>query len=230
MARIAFDNVSKVYGNGVPALCDLTLILPDGEFVVVTGPSGSGKSTLLRLIAGVEVPSNGILTIDGKDVADAPPEERDVAMVFQNYVLYPHFSVFENMAFGLRLRKLTTNEIKRRVDDVATQLQLDNILDRPPKELSGGQRQRFAIGRALVREPRIFLFDEPLSNLDAELRAHVIEFIQNRHAETGATTIYVTHNPDEVARIGGRIVQLQDGRIVGNSVVSVPKRPFSYAT
>ncbi len=220
MSRIVFDKVSKVYGNGTRALNGLDLAVEDGEFVVVTGPSGSGKTTLLRLIAGLEVPTEGTLSIDGTDVAGAPPEGRNVAMVFQNYACYPHLSVFENMAFGIRLANLSAEVIKQRVKEAATLLQLGDVLDHAPRDLSGGQRQRVAVGRALVREPRIFLFDEPLSNLDAALRAHLRAVIRNRHEETGATTVYVTHTAAEAAEAGDRIVELRDGCLVENSGVA----------
>ena len=217
MARIVFDKVSKVYGNGTRALNGLDLTVEDGEFVVVTGPSGSGKTTLLRLIAGLEIPTEGGLSIDGTNVAGAPPEERNVAMVFQNYACYPHLSVFENMAFSMRLEKLSDDVIKERVEEAAAWLQLGGVLGHAPRDLSGGQRQRVAVGRALVREPQIFLFDEPLSNLDTELRAHLRQVIRNRHEETGATTVYVTHIPAEAAGAGDRIVELRDGSLVEQS-------------
>ena len=230
MPRIVFDEVSKVYGNGTRALNSLALTIEDGEFVVVTGPSGSGKTTLLRLIAGLEAPTEGSLSIDGADVAGAPPEERNVAMVFQNYGLYPHLSVFENMAFGIRLAKLPSEVIQQRVDEAAALLQLGGVLDHTPRDLSGGQRQRVAVGRALVREPRIFLFDEPLSNLDTALRVHLRKVIRSRHEKTGSTTVYVTHTPAEAAEAGDRIVELRDGCIVEKSGVESAKRPFSYTT
>ncbi len=217
MARIVFDKVSKVYGNGTRALNGLDLTVEDGEFVVVTGPSGSGKTTLLRLIAGLEIPTEGGLSIDGTNVAGAPPEERNVAMVFQNYACYPHLSVFENMAFSMRLEKLSDDVIMERVEEAAAWLQLGGVLGHAPRDLSGGQRQRVAVGRALVREPQIFLFDEPLSNLDTELRAHLRQVIRNRHEETGATTVYVTHIPAEAAGAGDRIVELRDGSLVEQS-------------
>ena len=230
MARIVFDEVSKVYGNGTRALNGLALTIEDGEFVVVTGPSGSGKTTLLRLIAGLEIPTEGALSIDGADVAGVPPEERNVAMVFQNYACYPHLLVFENMAFGLRAAKLPGEIIKERVENAAARLQLGDVLDHAPRDLSGGQRQRVAVGRALVREPRIFLFDEPLSNLDTALRAHLMQVIRNRHEETGATTVYVTHAPAEAAEEGDRIVELQDGCLIERSAVAGAEHPNSYAT
>lgn len=217
MSRIVFDKVSKVYGNGTRALNGLDLAVEDGEFVVVTGPSGSGKTTLLRLIAGLEAPTEGRLSIDGADVTGAMPEERNVAMVFQNYACYPHLSVFENMAFSMRLEKLSDDVIKERVEEAAAWLQLGGVLGHAPRDLSGGQRQRVAVGRALVREPQIFLFDEPLSNLDTELRAHLRQVIRNRHEETGATTVYVTHIPAEAAGAGDRIVELRDGSLVEQS-------------
>ena len=230
MSRIVFDKVSKVYGNGTRALNGLDLAVEDGEFVVVTGPSGSGKTTLLRLIAGLEAPTEGRLSIDGADVTGAMPEERNVAMVFQNYACYPHLTVFENMAFSMRLEKLSDDVIKERVEEAAAWLQLGGVLGHAPRDLSGGQRQRVAVGRALVREPQIFLFDEPLSNLDTELRAHLRQVIRNRHEETGATTVYVTHIPAEAAGAGDRILELRDGCLVEQSCATGSGHPFSYAT
>jgi len=229
MARIVFDEVSKVYGNGTRALHGIALTIENGEFIVVTGPSGSGKTTLLRLIAGLESPTEGSLSIDGRDVSGTPPEKRNVAMVFQNSVCFPHLSVYENMAFGIRLAGLSDEIIKRRGEEVATRLQISGVLGHAPRDLSGGQRQRVAVGRALVREPRIFLFDEPLSNLDTALRAHLRQIIRERHEATGATTIYVTHIPVDAAEAGDRIVELRDG-CLGNPGVADAKRSFSYTT
>lgn len=227
MARIVLDEVSKVYDNGARALHNLSLTIVNDEFVVVKGPSGSGKSTLLHLVAGLQSVSEGTLEIDGKDAKGIPPEDRDVAMVFQNYALFPHLSVFENIAFGLRLKKRSIDDITARIEDAAVQLQLENILKRSPKELSGGQRQRVALARALVREPRIFLFDEPLSNLNAELRTQLREVIRSRHEQTGATTVYVTHDPVEASELGDRIVELRDGQLVENSASARPETSFS---
>ncbi len=227
MARIVLENISMVYGNGTIALDGLNLAVEDGEFVVVMGPSGSGKSTLLRLIAGLEKPTDGILEFDGKDVVDLPPENRDVALVFQNYALYPHLSVFENIAFGLRLRKQSIPEIEACVVHMAERLQLADILKRSPKELSGGQRQRVAVARALVRRPRIFLFDEPLSNLNAELRIELRNAIRDRHDETGATMVFVTHDVGEASSLGDRSISLSAGKVVGDHALAASEASLS---
>jgi ABC-type sugar transport system ATPase subunit len=212
MARVQLQQLSKSYGK-VSVLHDLNLDIQEGEFIVLLGPSGCGKSTLLRMICGLESISAGELRIGSDVVNHLPPAERGVAMVFQSYALYPHFSVYENMAFGLKNRGLSRQDIQARILQVAQKLRLDALLDRLPKELSGGQRQRVAIGRAIVRQPRLFLFDEPLSNLDAELRLQTRTEIARLHRELGATTVYVTHDQTEAMTLGDRIVLLHQGRI-----------------
>ena len=211
MANVEVQNLKKVYNKDVVAIKDANVSIKDKEFVVLVGPSGCGKSTLLRMIAGLEEISGGDLLIDGTRVNDLSPKDRDIAMVFQNYALYPHMTVFENMAFGLRLRKYPKNEIKERVEDAARILGLSEFLDRRPKEMSGGQRQRVAIGRALVRQPKVFLFDEPLSNLDAKLRVQMRIEIKRLHKQLQATMIYVTHDQIEAMTMGSKIVVLKDG-------------------
>ena len=211
MARVELDQVRKVYDNGYEAVHDVTLTIPDGEFVVLVGPSGCGKSTTLRMIAGLESISSGTLKIGDRVVNDVPPKDRDIAMVFQNYALYPHMTVFDNMAFGLKLRKFPKDEIRERVEKAADILGLSAVLDRKPKALSGGQRQRVALGRAIVRKPSVFLFDEPLSNLDAKLRVQTRTEISKLHNDLGATMIYVTHDQVEAMTMGDRIVVLHDG-------------------
>ena len=213
MARVALDHVRKVYDNGFEAVHDATIEIADGEFVVLVGPSGCGKSTTLRMIAGLESVSSGTMTIGDRVVNDVAPKDRDIAMVFQNYALYPHMDVFDNMAFGLKLRKLPADDIRERVEGVARTLGLDAVLDRKPKELSGGQRQRVALGRAIVRKPAVFLFDEPLSNLDAKLRVQTRAEISKLHSDLGATMIYVTHDQVEAMTMGDRIVVLDDGYV-----------------
>jgi len=213
MARVQLENVRKVYENGVEAVRRATFNVDDGEFVVFVGPSGCGKTTLLRMIAGLEEVTEGTLTIGERVVNDVPPMDRDVAMVFQNYALYPHMSVYDNMAFGLKRRKQPKDEINRRVRDAAAILGIEGILDRKPKELSGGQRQRVAVGRAIVRQPQVFLFDEPLSNLDAKLRVQTRTEISKLHRHLRATMIYVTHDQVEAMTMGDRIVVLEDGEI-----------------
>ena len=211
MARVHLDGIQKVYDNGYVAVHDASFTVEDGEFVVLVGPSGCGKSTTLRMIAGLESISGGTLSIGERVVNDVPPKDRDIAMVFQNYALYPHMSVFENMAFGLRLRKFPAAEIDERVRRAADILGLSAELDRKPKALSGGQRQRVALGRAIVRKPSVFLFDEPLSNLDAKLRVQTRTEIAKLHKQLGATMIYVTHDQVEAMTMGDRIVVLKDG-------------------
>jgi multiple sugar transport system ATP-binding protein len=211
MASVSLEHVEKVYPNGFIASRDLTLDIADGEFLVLVGPSGSGKSTVLRMIAGLETPTRGSIHIDDRDVTHLPPQERDVAMVFQSYALYPHMTVRENMAFGLRLRKHPNAEVKRRVSEVAESLGLAALLDRKPAQLSGGQRQRVALGRAIVREPCAFLFDEPLSNLDAKLRVETRAELSRLHRRLGATMIYVTHDQVEAMTLGDRVAVLRDG-------------------
>ena len=213
MARVTLEGVRKVYDNGFVAVHGVDLVVEDGEFVVLVGPSGSGKSTTLRIVAGLESLSGGRLTIGDRVVTDVPPNERDIAMVFQSYALYPHMSVFENMAFALKLRKLPVAEIALRVQEAARILGITGILDRRPRQLSGGQRQRVAIGRAIVRQPRVFLFDEPLSNLDAKLRVQMRREIARIRRELSATVIYVTHDQVEAMTMGDRIVVMNDGRV-----------------
>ena len=194
MAGIKLDNVCKVYPNGFEAVKNFNLDVQDKEFIIFVGPSGCGKSTTLRMIAGLEDISSGTLTIDGKVMNDVEPKDRDIAMVFQNYALYPHMTVYDNMAFGLKLRKLPKDEIDKKVREAAKILDRDKLLDRKPKALSGGQRQRVAMGRAIVRNPKVFLMDEPLSNLDAKLRVQMRNEISKLHDRLGATMIYVTHD------------------------------------
>ena len=213
MAAIALERLSRVFPGGHTGVRDVSLAIADGEFVVLVGPSGSGKSTLLRLIAGLEVPTSGRILLDGRDVTAVPPQERDLAMVFQSYALYPHKTVRENLAFGLRMRKVAAPEIGTRVDRVAESLQIGALLDRRPSQLSGGQRQRVALGRAIVREPRAFLFDEPLSNLDPGLRLDTRTGIALLHRRLGATMVYVTHDQEEAMKLAQRLVILRDGRV-----------------
>ncbi|MDR3667952.1 MAG: sn-glycerol-3-phosphate ABC transporter ATP-binding protein UgpC [Ignavibacteriaceae bacterium] len=211
MAEVTLRNVSKVFDGGKPAVKNVNIDILDKEFVVLVGPSGCGKSTTLRMIAGLEEITEGDIFIDGKKVNDISPKDRDIAMVFQNYALYPHMTVFENMAFGLKLRKFPKQEIKTRVTDAAKILGLEEFLNRKPKALSGGQRQRVALGRAIVRKPKVFLFDEPLSNLDAKLRVQMRTEISKLHHSLEATMIYVTHDQTEAMTMGDKIVILKDG-------------------
>ena len=214
MTRVELDRLSKTYaGKSRPAVDAVSLDVAPGELLVLVGPSGCGKSTALRMIAGLEEISSGELRIDGQRMNETPPKDRDVAMVFQNYALYPHMSVFENMAFGLKLRKMPKPEIESRVGDTAKLLGLDPYLSRRPRELSGGERQRVALGRALVRRPRLFLFDEPLSNLDAKLRTHLRAEIARLHHQLGTTMVYVTHDQIEAMTLGQRIAVLEGGRL-----------------
>ena len=206
MASLSLKNVCKVYPNGFEAVKDFNLEVEDKEFIIFVGPSGCGKSTTLRMIAGLEEISSGELIIDGKLVNDVEPKDRDIAMVFQNYALYPHMTVFDNMAFGLKLRKVPKDEIKAKVEEAARILDLEKLLDRKPKALSGGQRQRVAMGRAIVRNPKVFLMDEPLSNLDAKLRVQMRIEISKLHQSLEATIIYVTHDQTEAVALGTRIV------------------------
>ena len=214
MASLSLKNICKVYPNGFEAVKDFNLEVEDKEFIIFVGPSGCGKSTTLRMIAGLEEISSGELYIDGKLVNDVEPKDRDIAMVFQNYALYPHMTVFDNMAFGLKLRKVPKDEIKRKVEEAAKILDLEKLLDRKPKALSGGQRQRVAMGRAIVRNPKVFLMDEPLSNLDAKLRVQMRSEIASLHIRLKATIIYVTHDQTEAMTLGTRIVVLKDGVIM----------------
>ena len=211
MAEVVLKDVTKVFDRKVVAVDHLNLKVEHGEFVVLVGPSGCGKSTTLRMIAGLEEVTEGEIYIDGRLVNDLPPKDRDVAMVFQNYALYPHMTVYQNMAFGLKMRKYPKSEIEERVKEAAEILGITHLLDRKPKALSGGERQRVAVGRAIVRRPKVFLFDEPLSNLDAKLRVQMRTEISKLHAQLGATTIYVTHDQMEAMTMGDRIVVLKDG-------------------
>src|SRR6185503_12465110 len=213
MAGIVLDGVSKVYADGTTAVSDLSLDIQEGEFIVLVGPSGCGKTTALRMVAGLESITHGTIAIGDKVVNEVPPKERDIAMVFQNYALYPHMSVYDNMGFGLKLRKLPKEEIDRRVRQAAEILGLDEFLERKPKALSGGQRQRVAMGRAIVREPQAFLMDEPLSNLDAKLRVQMRAEIARLQRDLGVTTIYVTHDQVEAMTMGSRVAVLHGGRI-----------------
>ncbi len=213
MAGLSLKGIYKKYAGGVTAVSDFNLEIEDKEFIILVGPSGCGKSTTLRMIAGLEEISEGELYIDDKLVNDIAPKDRDIAMVFQNYALYPHMTVFDNMAFGLKLRKTPKDEIKRRVDEAARILDIAHLLDRKPKALSGGQRQRVALGRAIVREPKVFLLDEPLSNLDAKLRAQMRTELAKLHIRLGTTFIYVTHDQTEAMTMGTRIVVMKDGFI-----------------
>jgi multiple sugar transport system ATP-binding protein len=210
MATVTFDHVSKRFGD-VIAVNDLSLEIGNGEFMVLVGPSGCGKTTSLRMIAGLEEISEGTLRIGDRVVNDVAPKDRDIAMVFQSYALYPHMSVRDNLAFGLKLRKVPKADIEKRINDAAGILQLDKLLDRKPKELSGGQRQRVALGRAIVREPAVFLMDEPLSNLDAKLRVQTRAEIARIHQRLGTTMVYVTHDQVEAMTMGERIVVMSDG-------------------
>ena len=214
MADVRFDAVGKVYSRGdAPAVDAFSLDVRDGEFLVLVGPSGCGKSTSLRMVAGLETPTSGRIFIGGRDVTNLPPKDRDITMVFQNYALYPHMTVRENLAFALKLRRFPKDEIARRIAAAAETLALVPYLNRLPKALSGGQRQRVALGRALVREPAVFLFDEPLSNLDAKMRVEMRAEIIRLHNRLGATMIYVTHDQTEAMTMGERIVVMNEGRI-----------------
>ena len=211
MASLQLTNIYKRYSGGVTAVSDFSLDIADKEFVILVGPSGCGKSTTLRMIAGLEEISEGELYIGDKLMNDVAPKDRDIAMVFQNYALYPHMTVFENMAFGLKLRKTPKDEIKKRVHEAARILDIEHLLERKPKALSGGQRQRVALGRAIVREPKVFLMDEPLSNLDAKLRVQMRSEISKLHQRLQTTFIYVTHDQTEALTMGTRIVVMKDG-------------------
>ncbi len=213
MAQIVIDRVTKEFDNGFVAIDDLSLTVGDGEFMVLVGPSGCGKSTLLRMIAGLEEVTAGAISIGGRDVTELAPRHRDIAMVFQNYALYPHMDVRRNLGYGLKVRKTPSAEIERRVTEVARLLGLEKLLDRRPAALSGGQRQRVAMGRAIVREPAAFLMDEPLSNLDAKLRVTMRSELSRLHDRLGVTTIYVTHDQVEAMTLGQRVAVLRDGVI-----------------
>jgi multiple sugar transport system ATP-binding protein len=213
MAEIVVDRVTKEFDNGFVAIDDVSLTVTDGEFLVLVGPSGCGKSTLLRMIAGLEEVTAGTVSIGGRDVTELAPRHRDIAMVFQNYALYPHMDVRRNLAYGLKVRKTSKDEIDRRVEEVARLLGLEKLLERKPAALSGGQRQRVAMGRAIVREPAAFLMDEPLSNLDAKLRVTMRSELSRLHDRLGVTTIYVTHDQVEAMTLGQRVAVLRDGVI-----------------
>jgi multiple sugar transport system ATP-binding protein len=223
MAEITLEHVTKEFAAGVVAVDDVNLTIADGEFTVLVGPSGCGKSTLLRMIAGLEDITDGTISIGDRDVTDLPPPERDIAMVFQNYALYPHMNVRQNLGFGLSVRHTPKSEITKRVDEVATLLGLENLLDRKPAHLSGGQRQRVAMGRAIIREPVAFLMDEPLSNLDAKLRIGMRASLAQLHSRLSVTSIYVTHDQTEAMTLGQRVAVMRDGRIVQ---VDVPQRLY----
>ncbi len=213
MASLSLRNVYKRYPGGVVAVSDFNLEIKDKEFIILVGPSGCGKSTTLRMVAGLEEISDGEVYIGDRLVNDVAPKDRDIAMVFQNYALYPHMTVFDNMAFGLKLRKVSKDEIRRRVEEAARILDIEHLLERKPKALSGGQRQRVALGRAIVREPKVFLLDEPLSNLDAKLRAQMRTEISKLHQRLGTTFIYVTHDQTEAMTMGTRIVVMKNGLV-----------------
>lgn len=213
MGSVKLENVRKTYDPNTIVVRDINLFIPDKEFIVLVGPSGCGKTTTLRLIAGLEEITSGYIYIDEKIVNDVPPKDRDIAMVFQNYALYPHMNVFENLAFGLKLRKYNKDEIRQRVEKAANILGIKHLLDRKPKALSGGQRQRVALGRAIVRQPKVFLFDEPLSNLDANLRVQMRTEISRLHNQIETTMIYVTHDQIEAMSMGNRIAVMKDGII-----------------
>jgi multiple sugar transport system ATP-binding protein len=213
MATVELKNISKVFEGGVKAVDSANLTINDKEFVVLVGPSGCGKTTTLRMVAGLEEITSGELYIDGKMMNDVAPKDRDIAMVFQNYALYPHMTVYDNMAFGLKIRKYPKAEINQRVHEAAGILDIEELLERKPKALSGGQRQRVAVGRAIVRKPKVFLFDEPLSNLDAKLRVQMRAELSALHHRLQATMIYVTHDQVEAMTMGDRIVVLKDGLI-----------------
>ncbi len=225
MASLSLRNVYKKYPGGVVAVSDFNLEIKDKEFIILVGPSGCGKSTTLRMVAGLEEISSGEVYIGDRLVNDVAPKDRDIAMVFQNYALYPHMSVFDNMAFGLKLRKTSKDEIRRRVEEAARILDIEHLLERKPKALSGGQRQRVALGRAIVREPKVFLLDEPLSNLDAKLRAQMRTEISKLHQRLGTTFIYVTRDQTEAMTMGTRIVVMKGGFV---QQVDTPQNLYLY--
>ena len=223
MAAIELEHLTKTFAGGVVAVDDVSLTIADGEFMVLVGPSGCGKSTLLRMIAGLEEITEGTISIGDVDVTERAPPERDIAMVFQNYALYPHMNVRQNLGFGLSVRRTPKDEIARRVEAVAALLGLQDLLDRKPAHLSGGQRQRVAMGRAIIREPKAFLMDEPLSNLDAKLRVGMRASLAQLHARLSVTSIYVTHDQTEAMTLGQRVAVMRDGRIIQ---VDVPQRLY----
>ncbi len=225
MSSVSLQHIYKVYAGGVTAVSDFNLEIEDKEFIVLVGPSGCGKSTTLRMVAGLEEISDGELYIGDRLVNDVAPKDRDIAMVFQNYALYPHMTVYDNMAFGLKLRKTPKEEIKKRVEEAARILDISHLLNRKPKALSGGQRQRVALGRAIVREPKVFLMDEPLSNLDAKLRVAMRTEITKLHQRLQTTFIYVTHDQTEAMTMGSRIVIMKDGIV---QQVDTPQNNYDY--
>jgi multiple sugar transport system ATP-binding protein len=225
MSDITLDRLTKVYAGGVTAVDDVSLQIGDGEFMVLVGPSGCGKSTLLRMIAGLEEVTQGSISIGGTDVTEFAPRRRDIAMVFQSYALYPHMSVRKNIGYGLKVRRVPKDESRRRVEEVAKLLGLEELLERKPAQLSGGQRQRVAMGRAIVREPKAFLMDEPLSNLDAKLRVEMRASLAQLHARLGVTTVYVTHDQVEAMTLGQRVAVLDAGRILQ---VDTPQRLYDH--
>ena len=226
MGEIVLDNVVKEFAGGVRAVDDVDLTIGEGEFMVLVGPSGCGKTTLLRSIGGLEKVTGGRILIGERDVTRLEPAERDLAMVFQNYALYPHMTVRKNLGYGLRVRKTPKPERERRVDEVAKMLGLEELLDRRPGQLSGGQQQRVAMGRAIVREPQAFLMDEPLSNLDAKLRVTMRTSLQQLHGRLGTTTVYVTHDQVEAMTLGQRVAVMRDGKV---QQVDAPQRPLRRA-
>ena len=213
MAEVSLNQLKKSYDGTTNVVDGIDLTIGDGEFVVLVGPSGCGKSTTLRMVAGLEDITGGTITIGGREVNNVPPKDRDIAMVFQSYALYPHMTVYKNMAFGLKLRKMSASEIDKRVQDAAEKLGITHLLDRKPRALSGGQRQRVALGRAIVRDPACFLFDEPLSNLDAKLRAQTRAELKQLHQDLKTTSIYVTHDQEEAMTLGSRVVVMSGGHI-----------------
>ena len=225
MGAIEISNVGKIYPNGTRALEDVNIIIEDGEFVVLVGPSGCGKTTLLRMVAGLEDITEGEIEIADKVVNEVAPKDRDIAMVFQNYALYPHMSVYDNMAFSLKLRKLPKNEIDSKVRDAAKTLEIDELLERKPKALSGGQRQRVAMGRAIVRNPQAFLMDEPLSNLDAKLRVQMRAELGQLHSQLQTTTLYVTHDQVEAMTMGDRVAVIRKGVL---QQIDTPREIYLY--
>jgi multiple sugar transport system ATP-binding protein len=225
MSDITLERLTKVYSGGVTAVDDVSLQIGDGEFMVLVGPSGCGKSTLLRMIAGLEEVTQGSISIGGTDVTELAPRRRDIAMVFQSYALYPHMSVRKNIGYGLKVRRVPKDEARHRVEEVAKLLGLDELLERKPAQLSGGQRQRVAMGRAIVREPKAFLMDEPLSNLDAKLRVEMRASMAQLHARLGVTTVYVTHDQVEAMTLGQRVAVLDAGRILQ---VDTPQRLYEH--
>jgi multiple sugar transport system ATP-binding protein len=227
MSDITLDRLTKVYAGGVTAVDDVSLQIGDGEFMVLVGPSGCGKSTLLRMVAGLEEVTQGSISIGGTDVTELAPRRRDIAMVFQSYALYPHMSVRKNIGYGLKVRRVPKDEARRRVEEVAKLLGLEELLERKPAQLSGGQRQRVAMGRAIVREPKAFLMDEPLSNLDAKLRVEMRASLAQLHARLGVTTVYVTHDQVEAMTLGQRVAVLDAGRILQ---VDTPQRLYEHPT